>query len=405
MKPDPEDPRLSAYVLGELGAEEAAAIEQAAARDPVIQAEIKELQSIQQFLTDRLTMPAETLHPQQRENVRRSAREADRSGKTVSFGNWLIPASAAAILALATLILFRMPEGKPAPVANHPPAPAVIAPIPAAPANIPAPAPALSLPVPHGPVVAADFPTLELPILTEKGNLESIAKSIRIDQQLPPPSSVRLEEILNAFPLRLNGITAISRTAANNWHPDTRYSGTTAHVATLTTEMIPCPWKPSATLLLVSLRGNARDASDVRISYQANPANVTRYRLLGFNLVTGQATGKLPVKLVANSMTNIAIEIEPATPGGDLGSLAWTTDDKAAPSISLVHKRDAEPSDDARFGALACTYALWLAGEDAGTIDAATVSALAREIASATLPADRADFLNLIDKSLHLQRQ
>lgn len=401
MKPDPEVPRLTAYVLGELGAEEAAAVEQAAARDPAIQAEILELQSIQQFLTVRLALPAETLSPHHRENVRRAAREADRTGKTVSFGTWLIPASAAAILALATLILLRRPGEKTTPVVHQTPAPAVVAPIPPAPADNPPPAPALS----HGPVVAADFPTLELPILSGNGNLEPITKSIRIDQQLPPPSSVRLDEILNTFPLRLNGVTAISRTAANNWHPDTRETGMSTHVATLSTEMIPCPWKPSATLLLVSLRGNVRDACDVRISYQANPANVTRYRLLGFTPATGQATGKLPVKLAANSMTNIAIEIEPATPGGDLGSLTWTTDDQAAPSISLVHRKDAEPSDDSRFGALVCIYALWLARDQAGTIEADNISALAREIASTTLPADRADFLSLIDKSLQLHRQ
>ena len=405
MNPAPEDPRLSAYVLGELGAEEAAAIEQAAARDPALQAEIKELQSIQQFLTDRLALPAETLLPQQRENIRRAARDADRTGKTISFGSWLIPASAAAILALATLILLRMPEGQPTLVGAPPPAPATVAPTPAAPPNNPPPAPDPSPAVPHGPRVAADFPTLELPVLSAKANLESISKSIRTDQQLPPHSSVRLEEILNAFPLRLNGVTAISRSAAINWHPDNRDSGMSAHVATLSTEMIPCPWKPSATLLLVSLRGNARDACDVRISYQANPANVTRYRLLGFNPAAGQTTGKLPVTLAANSTANLAIEIEPANPEGDLGSLAWTTGDQAAPPISLVHKREAEPSDDARFGALVCTYAQWLAGEHAGTIDAEIVSALAREIASATLPAERADFLNLIDRSLHLQRQ
>lgn len=406
MNPDPENSRLSAYVLGELGAEEAAAIEQAAAEDPALQAEIRELRSIQQFLMERLALPAEKLLPRQRENIRRAAREADRARKTVSFGTWLIPAAAAAILALATLILLRMPGEKLAPVAiQQTPAPAIVAPVPVAPVDNPPPAPVLSLPVSHGSVVAAEFPTLELPILTDNGNLESISRSIRIDQQLPPRSSVRLEEILNAFPLRLNGVTAISRTAADNWHPDTRNSGMSAHVATLSTEMIACPWKPSATLLLVSLRGNARDATDVRISYQPNPANVTRYRLLGFNPAAGQATGKLPVRLPANSMTNIAIEIEPATPGGDLGSLIWTTGGNAAPSISLIHKRDAEPSDDARFGALVCTYALWLAGEDAGTIDAGTISALAREIASATLPAGRTDFLHLIDKSLKIPRQ
>lgn len=428
MNLPPEDPRLTDYALGELGAEDAAAVEQAAAEDPAIRAEIAETRAIQHFLTDRLALPADKLLPHQRENVRRSARDADRAGKTISFASfgdalkpWLIPAAAAAVLALATLILSRMPGDKPGPVAAKTTAPivetpvaAVIAPIPAAappvavvPAIIPPPAPPKVLPpaIPHGSVAVAVAPVLGLPIFTAKSDLEPISKSIRIDKQLPAHSAVRLEEILNGFPLRLNGVAAISRSAANNWHPDNRDSGMSAHVATLSTEMIACPWKPSATLLFISLRGNAQSACDVRISYHANPGGVARYRLLGFAPVEGPTAVNLPAKLAANSTTSLAIEIESSKPGGDLGTLEWSTDDQAAPPISLVCKRDAEPSDDARFAALVCAYAQWLGGEQAGIINAEILSALAREIASTTLPTDRTEFLELIDASLPLPRQ
>jgi hypothetical protein len=63
---------------------------------------------------------------------------------------------------------------------------------------------------------------------------------------------------------------------------------------------------------------------------------------------------------------------------------------------------EAEPSNDARFAVLACTYAQWLAGEQVGFIDADIVAALAREVASGKLEADRVEFLSIIDKSLHL---
>ncbi len=422
----PEDPRLSAYALGELAAEDAAAVERAAVLDPAIQAKIEETRMIQQFLTARLALPAGKLHPHQRENVRRAAREADRAGKTVSFASfsdalkpWLIPAAAAAVLALATVILSRMPSDMPGPVALETPAPTVLAPdaalpiataaaaVAAAPAILPPPAPPRVLPpaVPHGSVAVTVFPVLGLPILTGKSDLEPISKSIRGDKQLPPNNAVRLEEILNGFPLRLNGGAAIARGAVNNWHPDNRDSGMSAHVATLSTETIACPWKPSATLLFISLRGNARSDCNVRISYHANPGGVARYRLLGFAPAEGPAAANLPSQLAVSSTTTLAIEIESSNPGGDLGTLEWSTDDQPAPTISLVHKRDAEPSDDARFAALVCSYAQWLAGEQAGIITADSVSALAREIASATLPADRADFLELIDISLHLARQ
>ena len=62
-----------------------------------------------------------------------------------------------------------------------------------------------------------------------------------------------------------------------------------------------------------------------------------------------------------------------------------------------------DPSDDARFATVVCTFSQWLAGEQTGSIDPVILAALARETASATLPADRADFLKLIEQALQLQ--
>ena len=56
----------------------------------------------------------------------------------------------------------------------------------------------------------------------------------------------------------------------------------------------------------------------------------------------------------------------------------------------------------ARFAALVCTFAQWLAGELPDAIDAEIISALARESTSAALSQDRREFLELIDQSLHL---
>ena len=74
------------------------------------------------------------------------------------------------------------------------------------------------------------------------------------------------------------------------------------------------------------------------------------------------------------------------------------SDDAHPPQL----RPDAEPSDDARFASLLCTYAQWLAGDQAGMIDSEIVAALAREVASDGLPPDRYDLLNLIDQTLNL---
>ena len=63
MKLHPEDPRITAYVLGELDAEDAAAVEQAAAEDPAIQEKVREAGEIQRFLKERLAPPPATCFP------------------------------------------------------------------------------------------------------------------------------------------------------------------------------------------------------------------------------------------------------------------------------------------------------------------------------------------------------
>lgn len=406
MKLHPEDPRLTTYVLGELGSEEAAAVEQAVAADPALQAEVAGIRNARQFLTDRLAGCEEKLLPAQRENILRNARASSKTGgitSFVSFQIWLIPMAAAAVLVLATFILMWMPEEPKATaatsttVAPSPPAPTVetvVEPV--------KPETGGSGFAQRGAVSPTVFPTLELPVRPGKSNLDMVANSIRNEGRLPAPDSVRLEEILNHFTIRLTGTASIARSAANNWHPDTRDSGMSTHVATLSTELIACPWKPSATLLLVSARASSLKDSDVKISFRPDPAAVLRYRLLGFTGGDGNPAGKPSTRLPAGAVVNLAIEIEPSVSGGLLGSLEWSADGNNAPPIPLTLNKDVEPSDDARFGALVCTFSQWLSGEQKGLIDAEVVAALAREIASSELAADRADFLVLIDKSLHL---
>lgn len=389
-QPHPEDSRLTADVPGELAPEDLAVIEQTATAAPDLHEKIQEMTDIQDFLAGRLTTDPRL--PRQRENTRRNSPQTDsaaKSGRFATLQAWIIPATAVAVLALATFILMRMPADKPLPTASNKQPPPEIAQAPA-PAAIPPPAPAAWF----LPDTVAAAPTLELPITSAKANFAEISKSIREDGQLPPHHAVRLEEILNNFSFRLHGVTAIAR--------DELGTGIPNHLATLSTEMIPCPWKPSASLLLISIRGNGQTDCDLKITFHPEISHISRYRLLGFNPIEAQTPGNLPTKLAAKSATTLAIEIEPSTTAGNFGSLEWSVDGKPAPAISLVRKGDAEPSDDSRFAALVCVFAQWLATEKHGVIDADIVAALAREIASTTLAADRADFLNLIDHSLHL---
>lgn len=404
MKLHPEDPRLSAYVLGELDAEDAAAVESAAAADPALQQVIDETAAMQGLLTKRLGVSGAGLLPEQRENVRRSARTGGASESNTRFPAFsnilkflIIPAAAVVVLVACIAALLQMSDDGDSPVVKKPRNPAPL---------LPVEPPPVKLTPPWSPhrtsVKVTDFPTLQLPVEVGSGNLELIRKSIQDDEKLPAIRDVRLEEILNSFQLRMGGMTAIARRPAAGWHPDSREGEVTSPVATLSAETVACPWKPSAVLLLISLRGNARNDCTAKLEFHPNPATVFRYRLLGSYSEAGSAIPELTNRLPAKAATTLAIEIEPSGADRAFGSLEWFANDVKAPSISLVRNDDAEPSDDARFAALVCTYAQWLAGEQVGVIDAEIVAALAREVASGKLEADRAEFLSMIDKSLHL---
>ena len=72
MNLHPDDPRLSAWVLGELPADEAAQVAAAVAADPALQAAAEELRGVSNFLSG--TFSAPVLRPEQREAVRRAGR-------------------------------------------------------------------------------------------------------------------------------------------------------------------------------------------------------------------------------------------------------------------------------------------------------------------------------------------
>lgn len=415
MKLHPEDPRLTAYLLGEMSPEDSAAVELAAASDPALQAALRETEDVRNILTAALAPASDKLPSSQRATILQAARQVDLSGRTVSFKThrkawkpWLVPLAAAAAVGIGIFAIKNVPSIRSGPVAADESPRKAVPP----PSATPPPAVAIKdtpltvkeTPAPRSPgaVAATDNPSLDLPVLAGKPDLNAITQAIRTERKLPARDRVRLEEILNSFSIRLNGLTAIAREAKPIWHPDNRDAGISAHSATLATETLPCPWKPSATLLLISIRGNATNDAEAKCVFHPNQNTVFRYHLLGFTGASETPLGKTPAKLAARSSTTLAIEIEPSTATGDLGSIEWTVNDQPATPISIARSGDNEPSDDARFAALACAWSQWLAGEQPGMIDADLLSALSREITSTDLPADRTDFLKLIEESLNL---
>ncbi len=431
MKQQPEDLRPTAYLLGEMDADEAAAFESAAAADPDLQAILRDQAALHQNLTSSLIVGTGRLSAAQRQAILKVAGEADQSIHAIPTNvrrirerPWMLyAAAAAAAVIFAILAIPRISRTAPAqalePRLKSEPQPIVEDLLESDPQPIvgthsdrnPSAPDASTLEdegfrIPALPtrdlLTVAECPSLQLPVYSGKPSLPRIMQSIREEHCLPARESVRLEGILTSFSIRLRGITAVARVAKSSWHPDTREAGMSVHAATLASEIIPCPWKPSAKLLLISVRGNPVDDCEASLVFRPDANHVLRYRLLGFAPGQGNDSGTMPTRLAAGSAQTLAIEIEPSTAVGDLGSVDWAVNGQPAAGISVANNAGTEPSDDARFTALVCTYAQWLAGEQAGIIDAPLLAALAREIDAETLPVERRDFIKLINQSLNL---
>ena len=279
-----------------------------------------------------------------------------------------------------------VPVPAPAPPVEKAPAPAA----PAAPSVLTPPASQdanFNLPPlrPRTVVGMANTASFDLPIHTDTASADWIAKTIQLRGVLPDKTLVRTEDVLNHFSLRPNGPTAISRGI------------------TLSTESISCPWRPSATLFVISIRGAGTEDHVVSATFKPSMVNVARYKLLGFTTTTdpGFVLPK-PTKLPAKAICTLVLEVEPSIAASELGNIEWSVDNQPAPPVPLSRRTDQEPSDDARLAALVCAYTQWLRYERPELIDLELVAALARELASSNLAPERAELLNLIDRSLHL---
>lgn len=375
MKLHQEDPRLTAYLLGELPPEEAAAVARAVAADPALRISLAETEKAQLALFGALGGEKESLLPRQRENIRRAAKEAARRGKIERLRShrnvpkaWTVPLAAAAVIGAGIFILTQIPSGKSGPggkpvTGNQ--------------------APKTGEGSGAEPGVEPDSENItRLPLQAGRKSLPLISDAVRTEGRMPTKDEVRIPELLNAFPLRANSAVAL-------WNG-----------CKLGTEALPCPWKPSGSLILVEIQGAKDGPRELSVEFRADADSVITHRLLGYASASGGGVLKPLSEISANSSMILVIEVEAKTT--QLGNLTWTVGGEDAPPVALVRDNEREPSDDARFASLICAFGLWLRGEDSTMVDDALVLGIAREVAAESMAADRYDFLNLVDQAMKL---
>jgi hypothetical protein len=288
MNLGPDDPRLSAWVLGELPADEAAAIGAAVAADPALQAQAAELRAMSDFLGT--TLASATLRPDQREAVRRAGRAP--AAQVIAFPSvakkqprrvWPLVLGAAAAVAFAAYLNFRpadSPAGDPA-VAK--------APAGENPALQPYPGPRISTLPPNpdqgkpahsaGPLLddmardlaanALPDPTtlppttplpamrsdaeIDLPLLVGRASYDWVRGWIREKNQLPPKDAVRIEELANAFPLPADEETR-------------EFAGLKIACVSM-----PSPWSGAGRLVGVQIANQSGESRQVQWSFSPAP--------------------------------------------------------------------------------------------------------------------------------------
>lgn len=119
MKFSSDDPRLSAYLLGELSASESVAVEHAVAADPSLRLSLDELKRVTSVLEDTLSETSRGLRPAQRDAVLRALRQADDRDRVIDFApavarrrNWLpvLGMAAAMVFAIFLASRFLLPQ-------------------------------------------------------------------------------------------------------------------------------------------------------------------------------------------------------------------------------------------------------------------------------------------------------
>lgn len=374
MSIEKDDPKLTAYVLGELPAPEAEQIARAIAADPALQWLVGEMERTQLELLKAFGKEEEKLLPRQKAAIMRVARETSRghknrqlaSHRNAGFNVWTWPLAVAAMV-IATLFivfLFPAPEGGNGQrtVATNGAKPI------------------------RDEFVAVDrqgkaMDVIGLPLTAGNRSLPRIIESIRSRRSLPVKTDVRIEELLNAFPLDVKRSVAV-------WQG-----------CSLGVETLQCPWSPSGTLVLIKIRSAKDHASRVSLEYRSNQESVISNRLLGYDVEENKRIRRpMPQDMAAGSEVLLALWVE--SRNQDLGELVWSVDDSPAPEVSLFGDHQTEVSADSRFASLICAFGLWLRDEHAHLLDDALVLGLARQVAADSLVPDRYDFLELVDQAV-----
>jgi hypothetical protein len=359
MNLHPDDPRLSAWVLGELPADEAEAIAQAVAADPALQAAADELRGVCHFLDGTFAAPG--LRPEQREAVRRAGRTTvvEFPVRKKQVQHWPALLASAAAIALGVFLASHIETGSNSDVARRP-QPEPVTPPTIRPSTGNGESTAANSRHVHsaggGPDAAlADFADvqlpeaakmpaitpldrtadLDLPLVVGRSSYDWVRGWIEEKNQLPPKEAVRVEELANAFPL-----------------PPAEETESFAGLRVACVSMASL-WSGPGRLVGVQIANESGEAR--RVSWAFRPAPGARSGGVRVLASTGGAAS-VPSTLPAGSRTLVLIEL--ASAAGEAGDLVVSADGRSRRIPALETK-----APGLKQAALVAAFGIWLRGE------------------------------------------
>lgn len=430
----PDDPKYTAYVLGELPAKEAKIIAEQVEGDQALTDEMSKTQALGKMLCEAYEREGLALHPVQRAVIRRvgQSQEAMALRSARRRNGWMrgtgIALAAAATVVLALFLLSKTPVNTPEIATTEPEQlqmDVVLSPAAltdwggeaekVAQVELPnreqpeseglaearreckerilddpqsffasaehtarrqlLPEAESFIPLQENEYLStSQSPNTTVPVMAGRTSFAWVERFLRERGQLPPRDAVRLEELVN--------------------YPDYEESAE-AQVGgvALTSELVPCPWNEDSLLLglLLQRAPGSSEREKVSVQLEIDEERVAEYRLLGFAQPDGEVVAGADAShpLAAGNSTYVFYEIRPGDVPFDeipLGQVAMKVSvEGGAPAlrnlnIPAIPNRWLNSSNSFRTAATVAAYALCLRDSPyKGSLSFEWVESLARQ--------------------------
>jgi len=345
MKATKDNPAPTNFLFEEIPEQDRADFLKELENNPELRQTLEELEQTKAFFSEALRSPAKKLHSAQRDLLLNTAQQPDRHPMFVVFA----VAASIALFGVLGWQFMQRPErdtGKSGPVlAIDPKSDPLIS----------------ALPEQEILRIGAKEGYAHLPVAPPSARALELRKSLERDQASELFAVCPLPDLLNAFDHTYEGQAVICRFTAKSWHPDVRAAVTSQHAATLAVEAIPCPWKPTASLVFLNLKGGLKADCTVLADFEASPT-VKLISLPGFSET--KESGAAEIRIPAGTQSSLVIYLETSPHSQILGQLKWSVNGSAAPPITVQRKAAAEASRDACFTSLLCTFDEWRANPE-----------------------------------------